>query len=153
MILIYNNCLLFFVCLFLFFWWIIKQDYKNKYLVTGDWSQSTHHSTHKAKELTKYFLIPLAANSFLSTAAPCLNTVQLMMTQTLLRASDWWLSWIHIWLVVRRLSGRQHSFVDWPWNIFLWSFSPFRWFKKDSCQFLVKDLFIQCTILVNRLEN
>ena len=23
------------------FQWIIKQDYENKYLVTGDWSQST----------------------------------------------------------------------------------------------------------------
>ena len=23
------------------FQWIIKEDYKNKYLVTGDWSQST----------------------------------------------------------------------------------------------------------------
>ena len=23
------------------FWWIIKHDYNNKYLVIGDWSQST----------------------------------------------------------------------------------------------------------------
>ena len=28
---------------------------------------------------------------------------------------------------------------DWSWNIFLRSFSPFRWFKKDSCQFLAKE--------------
>ena len=32
---------------------------------------------------------------------------------------------------------------------FLRSFSPFRWFKKGSCQFLAKD----CTVLVNRLED
>ena len=27
---------------------------------------------------------------------------------------------------------------DWPWNMFLRSCSPFRWFKKGSCQFLAK---------------
>ena len=32
---------------------------------------------------------------------------------------------------------------------FLRSFSPFRWFKKGSCQFLAKE----CTILVNRLDD
>ena len=33
---------------------------------------------------------------------------------------------------------------------FLWSFSPFRWFKKGRCQFLAKE-FAQ--ILGNRLED
>ena len=33
---------------------------------------------------------------------------------------------------------------------FLRSFSPFRWFKKGSCQFREKKM---CTILVNRLED
>ena len=33
---------------------------------------------------------------------------------------------------------------------FLWSFSPFHWFKKGSCQFLAKE-FTQ--VLVNGLED
>ena len=28
---------------------------------------------------------------------------------------------------------------DWSWKIFYGSFSPFHWFKKGSCQFLVKE--------------
>ena len=33
---------------------------------------------------------------------------------------------------------------------FLWLFSPFRWFKEGSCQFLTKE----CTqVLVNHLEG
>ena len=34
---------------------------------------------------------------------------------------------------------RQHSFVEIDHEIFLRSFSPFRWFKKGSCQFLAKE--------------
>ena len=34
--------------------------------------------------------------------------------------------------------GRQHSFVE-IMKYFLRSFSPFRWFKKGSCQFLAKE--------------
>ena len=35
--------------------------------------------------------------------------------------------------------GRQHSFVEIDQKYFLRSFSPFRWFKKGSCQFLAKE--------------
>ena len=52
-------------------------------------------------------------------------------------------------------SGGHSSIPTWFSNIlscrlimkyFLWSFSPFRWFKKGSCQFLAKEL-------VNCLED
>ena len=55
-----------------------------------------------------------------------------------------WLSWMRSQLVIGRLQ-------DWPppawklssWRVimkyFLWSFSPFSWFKKGSCQFLAKE--------------
>ena len=46
-------------------------------------------------------------------------------------------------------SGRQHSFVE-VMEYFLRSFSPFRWFKKCSCQFLVKE---NAQYLVDRLED
>ena len=36
-------------------------------------------------------------------------------------------------------AGSQHSFVEIIMKYFLWSFSPFRWFKKGSCQFLAKE--------------
>ena len=35
--------------------------------------------------------------------------------------------------------GRQHSSMEIDQKYFLRSFSPFRWFKKGSCQFLVKE--------------
>ena len=35
--------------------------------------------------------------------------------------------------------GRQHSFVEIDHEIFSTAFSPFRWFKKGSCQFLAKE--------------
>ena len=35
--------------------------------------------------------------------------------------------------------GRQHSFVEIDREIFSRSFSPFRWYKKGSCQFLAKE--------------
>ena len=66
-----------------------------------------------------------------------------------------WLSWM------RRPTGDQEVAGSTPsevgnilsWRLimkyFLRSFSPFRWFKKGSCQFLAKE----CTILVNRLED
>ena len=56
-----------------------------------------------------------------------------------------WLSWM------RRLTGDQEVAGSTPaevgnilsWRLimkyFLRSFSPFRWFKKDSCQFLAKE--------------
>ena len=44
----------------------------------------------------------------------------------------------------------QHSFMEIDCEIFLGSCSPFRWFKKGSCQFLAKRM---CTILVNYLED
>ena len=59
--------------------------------------------------------------------------------------SDWW-------------SGGCRFDPRWDGKILSWrlimkyflrSFSPFRWFKKGSCQLLAKE----CTILVNRLEN
>ena len=66
-----------------------------------------------------------------------------------------WLSWTHIRLVIRRLRvwsppGPATFFCgDCSWNIFngsvlfmkyfLRSFSSFRCFKKDSCQFLAKE--------------
>ena len=40
--------------------------------------------------------------------------------------------------------------ADWSWNIFLWSFSPFHWFKKGSCQFLVKEY---AQVLLNCFED
>ena len=58
---------------------------------------------------------------------------------------DMWLSWM------RRPSGDQEIAGSTPaevgnilsWRLimkyFLRSFSPFRWFKKGSCQFLVKE--------------
>ena len=41
--------------IFVSFQWIIKKDYKNKYFVTGDWSQSTpirwpHNEKDKTEE-------------------------------------------------------------------------------------------------------
>ena len=73
-----------------------------------------------------------------------------------------WLSWMPVQLETRFNScpGRQHSFVEidheifstvlpaevgniLSWRLimkyFLLSFSPFRWFKKGSCQFLAKE--------------
>ena len=52
-----------------------------------------------------------------------------------------WLSWMGIRLVIRRLHvWSQHSFVEiLIMKYFLWSFSPFCWFKKGSCQFLAKE--------------
>ena len=46
---------------------------------------------------------------------------------------------------------RVGNIISWRliMKYFLRSFSLFRWFKKGSCQFLVKE----CTILVNRLED
>ena len=35
--------------------------------------------------------------------------------------------------------GRQHSSLEIDREYFLRSFSPFRWFKKGSCQFLAKE--------------
>ena len=35
--------------------------------------------------------------------------------------------------------GQQHSFMEIDHEIFLRSFSPIRWFKKGSCQFLAKE--------------
>ena len=42
-------------------------------------------------------------------------------------------------LRVRSLPGRQYSFMEIDHEIFPRSFSSFRWFKKDSCQFLAKE--------------
>ena len=39
---------------------------------------------------------------------------------------------------------------DWSWNIFLRSFSPFRWFKKGQLSVSGERM---CTILDNRLED
>ena len=55
-----------------------------------------------------------------------------------------WLSWTRRRLETRRCGfnsrrGRQHSFVEIDHEIFSRSFSPFRWFKKGSCQFLAKE--------------
>ena len=47
------------------------------------------------------------------------------------------------------LLGRQHSSVE-IMKYLQQSFSPFRWFKKDTCQFLEKE----CEqVLFNRLED
>ena len=75
---------------------------------------------------------------------------------------SWWLSRICVRLVIRR---------SWVWSppglaaffhgdctcgirliirYFLWSFSPFCWFKKGSCQFLAKRW---AQVLVNCLED
>ena len=60
--------------------------------------------------------------------------------------------WIYRWLSwMRRPTGDQEVAGSTPaevgnilsWRLivkyFLWSFSPFRWFKKGSCQFLAKE--------------
>ena len=55
-----------------------------------------------------------------------------------------YLSWMRIRLVTRRLRVRYppgHNILSWSliMKFFLRSFSPFRWFKKGSCQFLAKE--------------
>ena len=61
-------------------------------------------------------------------------------------ASNWWSGgprFDHCWV-------QQHSFMEIDHKYFLWSFSPFLWFKKGSCQFLVKECV---QVLVNCLET
>ena len=54
-----------------------------------------------------------------------------------------WLSWMCSWLEIRTLRvppcrvGNIHG--DLIMKYFLWPFSPFRWYKKDTCQFLAKE--------------
>ena len=73
----------------------------------------------------------------------CLSTPQSLYTDSY--SQHRWLSWM------RRLTGDQEVAGSTPaevgnilsWRLimkyFLRSFSPFRWFKKGSCQFLVKE--------------
>ena len=66
----------------------------------------------------------------------------LIMSHYYLSQSQW-LSWMHVQLEIRRLRvwpplGWQHPFeID--HEIFSMVHSPFLWFKKGSCQFLVKE--------------
>ena len=39
------------------FQWIIKQDYKNKYLVTGDWIQSNNIFSRVVNEVVYYHCV------------------------------------------------------------------------------------------------
>ena len=55
-----------------------------------------------------------------------------------------WLSWMLVQLVIRRLRVRPRRIGNFLslrmiTKYFLRSFSPFRWFKKSSCQFLAKE--------------
>ena len=56
-----------------------------------------------------------------------------------------WLSWMHRPTGDQEVAGSTPAEVGniLSWRLimkyFLWSFSPFRWFKKGSCQFLAKE--------------
>ena len=57
-----------------------------------------------------------------------------------------WVSWMCIWLMIRRLQAgltpaEVGNILSWRliMKYFLRSFSPSRWFKKGSCQFLEKE--------------
>ena len=60
-----------------------------------------------------------------------------------------WLSWMHVQLKIRR-SHVQSFFWEIDYEIFSMIILPFRWFKKDWCQFLVKEY---AQVLVNGLDN
>ena len=74
-----------------------------------------------------------------------LATFLLHKSVLIYKITPWWLSWM------RRPTGDQEATGSTPaevgnilsWRLimkyFLLSFSPFRWFKKGSCQFLAKE--------------
>ena len=80
-----------------------------------------------------------------SSAAVAISALRVSIRKKSLESRPWWLSWM------RRPTGDQEvvgstlaevgNILSWRliMKYFLQSFSPFHWFKKDSCQFLAKE--------------
>ena len=110
-------------------------EHENNFITFGPYDKciildKTHFSTK-----TKHLYLLHCEKTYLMTWIPVLKS----------DLWPWWLSWM------RRPTGDQEVAGSTPaevgnilsWRLimkyFLRSFSPFRWFKKGSCQFLVKE--------------
>ena len=121
------------------------------------WSAWFQFKWKGENDLRKYFMINL--HEWMLLAQPDLTTswirIQLrpahdystskIIRLKLLVCRPLWLSWMRVWLVIRRLrvlipAGSPAFFCgNLIMKYFLRGFSPFRWFKKGCFQFLVKE--------------
>ena len=108
-------------------------------------SNATESSIWSAKLLIRRFFQPKSIRVFLISRQKHLFIVPIRSTSPRHFCRPQWLSWL------RRPTGDQEVAGSTPakdgnilsWRLimkyFLRSFSPFRWFKKGSCQFLTKE--------------
>ena len=137
--------------------------------IRSSWADAKYHprnASRKRKLLCEYPLLSVAMNltpyhtyskvrtTFYSQLM-CLNTLDKWQISgslpTWFANQPPWLSWVHIWQVIggwsdwrpggRGFDAEVGNILSWRLIIkyFLRSFSPFRWFKKGSCQFLAKE--------------